>query len=43
LFGVVVLHERLAALQVLGMGVILATVTALSVHSAAQRAQPFAE
>ncbi len=31
LFGVVVLDERLAALQILGMGLILVTVTALSV------------
>ncbi|SFM45062.1 Threonine/homoserine efflux transporter RhtA [Ectothiorhodospira mobilis] len=33
LFGVVVLGESLAALQILGMGLILITVTALSVHS----------
>jgi drug/metabolite transporter, DME family len=32
LFGVVVLDERLAALQILGMGLILVTVTALSVR-----------
>ncbi|WP_045212159.1 DMT family transporter [Desulfonatronovibrio magnus] len=36
LFGVVVLSETLAALQVLGMGLILVTVTALSVHSGAK-------
>lgn len=33
LFGVVVLDERLRALQILGMGLILVTVTALSVYS----------
>jgi drug/metabolite transporter (DMT)-like permease len=33
LFGVVVLDEHLRALQVLGMGLILVTVTALSVYS----------
>lgn len=38
LFGVVVLHENLVGLQVLGMGLILVTVTALSVKSSAQRA-----
>ncbi len=36
LFGVVVLSESLAALQILGMGLILVTVTALSVYSSAQ-------
>jgi len=36
LFGVVVLNESLAALQVFGMGLILVTVTALSVYSSAQ-------
>ncbi len=36
LFGVVILSESLAALQVLGMGLILLTVTALSVYSNAQ-------
>jgi drug/metabolite transporter (DMT)-like permease len=36
LFGVVVLHENLVSLQVLGMGLILFTVTALSVSSARQ-------
>jgi drug/metabolite transporter, DME family len=47
LFGVVVLHESLTALQVLGMGVILLTVTVLSVYSSAQtvplEAKPLAE
>ncbi len=33
LFGVVVLHESLAFVQILGMGLILVTVTALSVSS----------
>ncbi|TVT70483.1 MAG: DMT family transporter [Pseudomonas sp.] len=33
LFGVMVLNERLAALQILGMGLILVTVTALGVRS----------
>ncbi|ADH87094.1 DMT family transporter [Desulfurivibrio alkaliphilus] len=37
LFGVVVLNESLAALQILGMGLILITVTALSVYSSAQK------
>ena len=36
LFGVVILHESLAALQIFGMGLILFTVTALSVYSSAQ-------
>lgn len=36
LFGVVVLNENLAALQIFGMGLILVTVTALSVSSCAQ-------
>jgi len=35
LFGVVVLSERLAAIQLVGMGLILVTVTALSVSSSA--------
>ena len=35
LFGVVVLNESLAALQIFGMGLILVTVTALSVYSRA--------
>ncbi len=39
LFGVVLLHERLAGLQILGMGLILVTVTGLSV-SASARARP---
>lgn len=38
LFGVVVLHESLAAVQILGMGLILLTVTALSVNSKPQLA-----
>ena len=33
LFGVVVLNENLVGLQIFGMGLILVTVTALSVHS----------
>ena len=33
LFGVVVLDENLAAMQILGMALILLTVTALGVHS----------
>ena len=33
LFGVAVLHENLAALQYSGMGIILVTVTVLSVYS----------
>jgi drug/metabolite transporter, DME family len=37
LFGVVVLNESLAALQVLGMALILVTVTALSVYSSIGR------
>ncbi len=36
LFGAVVLNQSLAALQVFGMGLILVTVTALSVYSSAQ-------
>ncbi|TVQ41612.1 MAG: DMT family transporter, partial [Spirochaetaceae bacterium] len=36
LFGVVVLNENLAALQIFGMGLILVTVTALSVYSSAR-------
>jgi drug/metabolite transporter, DME family len=39
-FGVVVLNETLAALQIFGMGLILATVTALSVHSSARKGPP---
>jgi drug/metabolite transporter, DME family len=38
LFGVVVLDERLAGPQIFGMGLILVTVTALSVYSSARRA-----
>jgi drug/metabolite transporter (DMT)-like permease len=37
LFGVVVLNESLVGLQIFGMGLILATVTALSVYSNVQR------
>ncbi len=37
LFGVVVLNESLAALQILGMGLILVTVTTLSAYSSAQK------
>lgn len=40
LFGVVVLEENLVALQVLGMVLILATVTALSVLSSPKRSLP---
>jgi drug/metabolite transporter (DMT)-like permease len=36
LFGVVVLNENLVGLQILGMGLILFTVTALSVNSSAR-------
>jgi len=36
LFGVVVLNERLVGSQILGMALILATVTALSVHARAR-------
>ncbi len=39
LFGVAVLDETLAGLQILGMGLILVTVTALSVNSSARWAQ----
>ena len=38
LFGVAVLSESLAGLQIFGMGLILITVTALSVYSSARRA-----
>jgi drug/metabolite transporter (DMT)-like permease len=38
LFGVVVLDERLAGSQILGMALILITVTALSVYSSARQA-----
>jgi len=37
LFGVVVLNENLVGLQILGMGLILVTVTALSVYSRSAR------
>ncbi len=36
LFGVMILHESLSGLQVFGMGLILVTVTALSVYSSAR-------
>lgn len=36
LFGVVILNESLVGLQILGMGLILVTVTALSVYSSAR-------
>ncbi len=36
LFGVVILDQSLAAVQIFGMGLILLTVTALSVHSSLQ-------
>jgi len=38
LFGVVVLNESLVGLQIFGMGLILVTVTALSVYSSARGA-----
>jgi DME family drug/metabolite transporter len=37
LFGVVILNENLIGLQIFGMGLILVTVTALSVYSSARR------
>jgi drug/metabolite transporter (DMT)-like permease len=37
LFGVVVLNERLLGQQIIGMGMILVTVTALSVYSSVRR------
>ena len=43
LFGVVVLNESLAGLQIFGMGLILVTVTALSVNSSTRWAKPIAE
>jgi drug/metabolite transporter, DME family len=43
LFGVVVLNENLMGLQIVGMGLILITVTALSVNSSTGEAQPFTE
>lgn len=39
LFGVVVLDERLMGLQMLGMGLILVTVTALSIYSGTSRSK----
>jgi len=36
LFGVLVLNESLVGIQILGMGLILVTVTALSVYSSAR-------
>lgn len=42
LFGLVVLNETLAGLQVFGMGLILVTVTALSVSSHPRRTKPLA-
>jgi drug/metabolite transporter, DME family len=43
LFGVVVLNENLAGLQIFGMGLILVTVTLLSVSSSARWAQSFSK
>ena len=43
LFGVVILDESLAGLQILGMGLILVTVTALSVYSSTPSAPVAAE
>ncbi len=43
IFGVLVLNENLVGPQIVGIGLILVTVTALSVHSSTQRAQPFTE
>ncbi len=43
LFGVVVLDETLVGLQILGMGLILITVTALSVYSSARGSYPLTE
>jgi len=43
LFGVMVLNEHLAGLQIVGMGLILFTVTALSVNSSAGWAERLAE
>lgn len=40
LFGVLVLNETLAGMQIVGMGLILITVTALSVHSSTQWVEP---
>jgi drug/metabolite transporter, DME family len=43
LFGVVVLDETLVGLQILGMGLILTTVTTLSVYSSARGSPPIIE
>ena len=43
LFGVVVLYESLAVLQIIGMGLILVTVTALSVKSNTRWLEPFTD
>lgn len=43
LFGVVILNETLASAQLLGMGLILLTVTALSVYSSAQNETPMTQ
>ncbi len=43
LFGIVVLNEYLVGLQILGMGLILVTVTAMNVNSSTRGSQPFAE
>ena len=43
LFGVFVLNQTLVLLQVLGMALILVTVTALGVYSGAQKEKPVAE
>ncbi len=43
LFGVMVLNEHLVGLQIVGMGLILVTVTALSVNSSARWAERLAE
>jgi drug/metabolite transporter (DMT)-like permease len=40
LFGVVVLNESLVGSQILGMALILVTVTALSIHSRTRQASP---
>jgi drug/metabolite transporter, DME family len=40
LFGVLVLNESLAGLQILGMGLILVTVTGLSIYSSARNRPP---
>ena len=43
LFGVAILNESLTALQIFGMGLILITMTALSVKSNTERAQSFSD